>query len=105
MKKSWLNHSRKFFPVPESDRIEMIRHCIESELSPIELEIIDESYKHAGHSGHGGAGHFKVKIISDKFNGQLPLARHRMVYAAVDSLMPTEIHALSIDATATDENS
>lgn len=89
--------------MPESDRIEMIRHCIESELAPSKLEIIDESHMHAGHSGHGGAGHFKVKIVSDKFNGQLPLARHRMVYAAVDSLMPAEIHALSIDAIASNE--
>ena len=72
----------------------MVRHCIEAELAPSELEIIDESHMHAGHSGHGGAGHFKVKIVSEKFNGQLPLARHRMVYAAVDSLMPAEIHAL-----------
>ena len=87
----------------ESDRIEMIRHCIESELVPSELEIIDESHMYAGHSGHGGAGHFKVKVISDKFNGQLPLARHRMVYAAVDSLMPAEIHALSINAMTPDE--
>tara|TARA_R110000782_G_scaffold15189_11_gene44590 strand:- start:931 stop:1206 length:276 start_codon:yes stop_codon:yes gene_type:complete len=91
--------------VPESDRIEMIRHCIEADLAPTELEIIDESHMHAGHSGHGGAGHFKVKIVSDKFNGQLPLARHRMVYAAVESLMPKEIHALSIEALTIDENS
>ncbi|GJM05833.1 MAG: cell division protein BolA [marine bacterium B5-7] len=91
--------------MPESDRIEMIRHCIEAELAPSELEIIDESHLHAGHSGHGGAGHFKVQIVSDKFNGQLPLARHRMVYAAVASLMPAEIHALSIEALTTGENS
>lgn len=105
MKMSLLNLSRKCFPVPESDRIEMIRHCIEAELAPSELEIIDESHLHAGHSGHGGAGHFKVQIVSDKFNGQLPLARHRMVYAAVASLMPAEIHALSIEALTTGENS
>jgi BolA family transcriptional regulator, general stress-responsive regulator len=90
--------------VPESDRTEMIRGLIEAEFAPIELDIIDESHLHAGHSGHGGAGHFKVRIVSDKFNGQLPLARHRMVYAAVDSLMPAEIHALSIEAIATGEN-
>jgi len=81
----------------------MIRDCIETALTPLELDIVDESHLHAGHSGHGGAGHFKVKIVSDKFNGQLPLARHRMVYAAVDSLMPAEIHALSIEAIAADE--
>ena len=90
--------------MPESDRTEMIRGLIEAEFAPIELDIIDESHLHAGHSGHGGAGHFKVRIVSDKFNGQLPLARYRMVYAAVDSLMPAEIHALSIEAIATGEN-
>ncbi len=90
--------------MPESDRTEMIRGLVEAAFAPNELDIIDESHLHAGHSGHGGAGHFRVRIVSDKFNGQLPLARHRMVYAAVDSLMPAEIHALSIEAIATDEN-
>ena len=89
--------------MPETDRIEMIRDCIESTFSPTDLEIIDESHLHVGHSGHGGAGHFKVKIVSDKFSAQAPLARHRMVYAALDSLMQTEIHALSIEALTPDE--
>jgi BolA protein len=88
----------------ETDRMEMIRRLLEAELAPRELEIVDESHLHAGHTGHGGAGHFKVRIVSNKFNGLLPLARHRLVYAAVDSLMPAEIHALSIQAIATDEH-
>lgn len=87
----------------EPTRVDMIRECINAALAPSELEIIDESHLHVGHSGHGGAGHFKVKIVSEKFAGQAPLARHRMVYAAVDSLMPAEIHALSIDAVTPDE--
>ena len=82
----------------------MIREKLEAVFAPSELEIIDESHQHAGHSGHGGAGHFRVRIISEKFNDQATLARHRMVYAALDDLMPTEIHALSIKAIATDEN-
>lgn len=90
--------------MPESKRVEMIRERIESEFAPDELEIIDDSHLHAGHSGHGGAGHFQVRIVSDKFNGQTTLARHRLVYAALDSLMPTEIHALNIKAIAADEN-
>ena len=81
----------------------MIRECIEKAFAPIDLEIIDESHLHVGHTGHGGAGHFKVKIVSDKFAAQAPVARHRMVYAAVASLMPAEIHALSIDALTPDE--
>ncbi len=86
-----------------ADRSEMIRACIEKALAPIELDIIDESHLHAGHSGHGGAGHFKVRIVSEKFDGETPIARHRRVYAAVDSLMPQEIHALSIEAITPNE--
>lgn len=81
----------------------MIREHINAALDPSELDIVDESHLHAGHSGHGGAGHFRVRIVSEKFSGQAPLARHRMVFAAVDSLMPSEIHALSIDAIAPGE--
>ena len=81
----------------------MIRDCIDAAFAPTELEIVDESHLHVGHSGHGGAGHFKVKIVSEKFSGQAPLARHRMVYAALDKLMQTEIHALSIEAVSPDE--
>ena len=89
--------------MPESERITMIRDCLQKEFAPTELDIIDESHLHAGHSGHGGAGHFKVRIVSEKFNGQIPVARHRMVYAALDALMKTEIHALSIDAISPQE--
>lgn len=87
----------------ETSRVEMIREHINAALDPSELDIVDESHLHAGHSGHGGAGHFRVRIVSEKFTGQAPLARHRMVFAAVDNLMPSEIHALSIDAIAPGE--
>lgn len=90
--------------MPDSNRIDMIRERMEKEFNPVQLEIIDESHLHAGHSGHGGAGHFKVRIVADKFNNESLISRHRMVFAAVDDLMQTEIHALSIDALATDEN-
>lgn len=84
--------------MPASERPEMIRACIEKALAPTELEIVDESDLHTGHGGHGGAGHFRVRIVSGKFEGETPIARHKLVYAAVDSLMPAEIHALSIEA-------
>ena len=90
--------------MPDNNRVEMIRERMEKTFNPAQLEIIDESHLHVGHSGHGGAGHFKVRIISDKFNNESLINRHRMVYAAVDDLMPAEIHALSIDAIDTAED-
>ena len=85
------------------DRIEAIRERINKLLQPSQLDIVDESHLHAGHSGHGGAGHFAVTITAEAFNGKSLIERHRMVYLAVDDLMKTEIHALSIKANATDE--
>ena len=89
--------------MPESKRIELIRECLETALNPNRLEVVDESHMHAGHSGHGGAGHFQVHIVSEKFNGLATLARHRLVYSALENMMQTEIHALSIKAQSLDE--
>lgn len=80
-------------------RIEKIRSAIQFALEPSSLEIVDQSHRHAGHAGaRDGRGHFDVLVVSDSFNGKLPLARHRMVFAAVGELMQTDIHALSIKA-------
>jgi BolA protein len=88
------------------DRVETIRKQLADALSPIQLDIEDESHLHKGHAGAAsGAGHFNVTIVSDDFVGQATLARHRMVYAAVDNLMPVEIHALSIKALTSEEHS
>ncbi|MEO8002627.1 MAG: BolA/IbaG family iron-sulfur metabolism protein [Arenimonas sp.] len=40
--------------------------------------------------------HFEATIISEAFQGKLPLARHRMVYATLGTLMGNEIHALAL---------
>lgn len=80
------------------ERMAMIRDRLNNALSPVSLEIIDESHKHAGHASAGGAGHFIVKIVSNDFEGKSLIQRHRMVYDAVNDLMQTEVHALSIQA-------
>jgi BolA family transcriptional regulator, general stress-responsive regulator len=77
--------------------LEQIRERLQVAFAPSELEVLDEGHKHAGHAGEG-KGHFHVRIVSAAFAGQLPLKRHRMVYAALDGLMDNGIHALSIDA-------
>ena len=82
-----------------SDRIEQIKQRLTDALQPIELEVIDESHKHAGHPGaKGGGGHFIVKIISAAFEGKTLIQKHRLVYDAVGDMMKSEIHALSIVA-------
>ena len=86
------------------DRQEAIRARLHEHLTPIELEVRDDSHLHAGHAGaRDGRGHFSVRLVSGTFAGMSPLARHRAVYAALGSLMQTDIHALSIDARTPEE--
>ena len=80
------------------------RTRLEAELSPLSLQVEDESHLHVGHEGaKGGLGHFRVLVVSDKFQGQSPIKRHRLVYQAMGDLMQTDIHALTIDAFTPDE--
>lgn len=68
------------------------------------IELIDDSHRHAGHAGaRDGRGHFRLRIVSGAFAGLRPLQRHQLVYRALDELMRTDIHALSITALAPDE--
>ena len=90
--------------LPREERPAAIRAMLEAALAPTELEVVDDSHKHAGHAGaRDGRGHFSVAIVSQAFAGLPPLARHRKVYAALGSLMQSDIHALSIHARTPDE--
>ena len=85
-------------------RVERIRALLTEALAPHSLDVADDSHKHAGHAGaRGGQGHFSVDIVSAAFAGRLPLARHRLVYAALGEMMQADIHALSIRARTPDE--
>jgi BolA family transcriptional regulator, general stress-responsive regulator len=72
-------------------------------LEPTLIEIIDDSALHAGHAGaRSGGGHYRLVIVSPKFAGKATMARHRLVYDALGSLMQREIHALTINARTPD---
>lgn len=73
-----------------------IEKRIREALAPVEFELEDQSYMHAGHKSAGGGGHFFVRLKSARFNGLTPLARQRLVIAAVGALMDREVHALSM---------
>ena len=79
-------------------RTELLRQRLTVALEPTWLEIEDDSALHAGHAGAREGGHYRVGIASHRFAGLAPLARHRLVYAAVADLMGRGVHALSIDA-------
>jgi len=87
-----------------SERQDRIESRLRERFRPVHLEVVDESYLHAGHAGaRSGAGHFRVVIVSECFEGVSRLERQRLVYAALSEEMGPEIHALSMAALAPGE--
>lgn len=76
-----------------------------AQLEPMALELVDESEMHRGHAGYreGGNTHWRLSIVSPRFDGQPTVARHRMVYQALAGLMQHPIHALAITARSPEE--
>ena len=85
--------------------IDQIRQYLDA-LTPEFVELDDDSHNHAGHAGAAsGGGHYNLRVISTRFNGMTSVARHRLIYTTLSSLMQREIHALSIIALTPEEAS
>lgn len=85
-------------------RAERIERTLRATLEASHVEVEDDSARHAGHAGAAaGGGHFNVVVVSTRFAGLNRVARHREVYAALDDMMPAEIHALSAQTFTPDE--
>lgn len=85
-----------------------IREKLLDAFSPAELQINNESHKHAGHAGMKGAAqtgdtHFDIIIVSDAFKGRSRVERHRMVNSVLADELAGPVHALSIRAKSPDE--
>ena len=67
-------------------------------LTPERLEIEDESALHHGHAGARpeGESHFRVTVVSAKFEGLNRLERQRLVYRLLADEMKSDIHALTL---------
>jgi BolA protein len=88
---------------PQQRKAEITRR-LKQAFEPETLGVEDESHLHEGHEGaKDGRGHYRVLIISSHFDGKSMIARHRMIYSALDEMMRLDIHALAIDAWSPDE--
>jgi len=73
---------------------------LQNRLNPNLLEVIDESAAHAGHVGANDSGfgtHFRVRIGGAQFQGISRVARHRLVYDALQDFIDQGLHALAIE--------
>jgi BolA protein len=87
-------------PIPGHSAAAQMDACLRERLNPSVLEVLDESAQHAGHAGANDSGfgtHFRVRIASPIFTGKSRVARHRLVYDALQEFMAAGVHALAIE--------
>tara|TARA_R110002096_G_C14596580_1_gene722391 strand:- start:970 stop:1287 length:318 start_codon:yes stop_codon:yes gene_type:complete len=71
-----------------------IEEKISTALAPAYLEVLNESSNH--NVPPGSESHFKLTVVSDKFDGKMLLARHRIINKLLEEELAGTIHALSI---------
>ncbi|MGC9456312.1 MAG: BolA family protein [Halothiobacillaceae bacterium] len=77
-----------------------IREALAEEFAPRHLELQNESHMHAG--GAGRESHFRCVLVSERFDGQSLIARHRAVHGALGEIM-ARVHAFSVHAYTPEE--
>lgn len=78
---------------------QQIEALLKQKLQIENLQVINESHLHAGHTEAGGGGdtHFRLKVGGGALARQSRVAQHRMIYAALGALINNPIHALAIE--------
>ena len=91
-------------------RFTIVEEKLRGAFSPEYLNVINESYLHAGHHHDdgerfdgSGETHLRVRIVSAAFSGQSRLVRHRAINAALDEVLKDGLHALAVEAYAPGE--
>jgi BolA protein len=85
-------------------RVDRMRKMLAETFAPLECRLEDESALHAGHAGAAsGGGHYRLYLVSSRFEGLNRVARHRLVYDCLRDLMQADIHALAVTAVAPSE--
>ncbi|KAJ3055702.1 hypothetical protein HK097_009669 [Rhizophlyctis rosea] len=77
-----------------------IQEKLSAALEPTQLEIVDDSAKHAGHAAMKGLAkgetHFRVVVVSNAFEGKPQIKRHQLIYQILDEELKAQVHALSL---------
>nr|AQS22566.1 bola-like protein ddb_g0274169 [Pseudodiaptomus poplesia] len=73
-----------------------IQKKLSESLEPAHMDIINESYMH--NVPKGSETHFKVVVVSSKFENAKLIERHRIVNSILSQELSSGVHALSINA-------
>ena len=87
-----------------------MRRKLQTALQPTVLEIVDESWQHAGHAGNpakddaSAETHFVLNVVSETFRGMKQVARQRHVYALLEEEFSEKgLHALQMSTKTPEE--
>jgi len=85
------------------ERVQIIKTTLEDRLEAEHIEIVDDSAAHSGHLGAQGGGHYRVLVVSERFEDLSRVAAQRLVYQALGELMTNDIHALEMRTLTPDQ--
>lgn len=67
---------------------------LKTDFSPVYMEVVDESHGH--NVPEGAESHFKVVMVSEVFEGKMPVRRHQAVYTCLQEELAGSVHALAL---------
>ena len=73
-----------------------IEQLLNQKINIHHIDIIDDSHKHRNHKKDTQGGHYRLFLVSDYFENMNLIDRHKVIYNVLDSMIKTEIHALSM---------
>lgn len=78
-----------------------IEQRLSTEFAPSFLEVVNESNQH--NVPPDSETHFKVVLVSRRFDGQRKVTRHQQVYALLAEQLEGPVHALALHTYTEDE--
>ena len=89
----------------QPNRAERIRRALQAAFAPADVQVADDSHRHAGHAGARPEGetHYSVRVVSPAFAGLSRVSRSRAAHAALEAEFGAGMHALSLRLLSPDE--
>jgi BolA protein len=82
-------------------RAQRIEDLLTRELTPLHLELVDETHQHS--APPEGESHFRLLVVSDRFSDLKPLARQRIINGLLNAEFASGLHALAMHAWTPEE--
>ena len=77
-----------------------ITNKLQEAIQPLHLEVDNESYMH--NVPEGSESHFKILVVSEQFDGQMLIKRHRLINQILTDELQ-KIHAMALHTLTPDE--